>query len=70
MSLKEGLFTNANVLFRARFRDGTSIVERITQRGADKENARTGVRSVSGKRLVSGPRVASGGAPAAPVPPA
>lgn len=70
VSLKEGLFTNANVLFRARFRDGTSIVERITQRGADKENARTGVRSVSGKRLVSGPRVASGGAPAAPVPPA
>ena len=27
MSLKEGLFTNANVLFKARFRDGTSIVE-------------------------------------------
>jgi len=23
VSLKEGLFTNANVLFRARFRDGT-----------------------------------------------
>nr|WJN25075.1 condensin complex subunit [Farysia itapuensis] len=28
VSLKEGLFTNANVLFRARFRDGTSLVER------------------------------------------
>ena len=28
VSLKEGLFTNANVLFRTRFRDGTSIVER------------------------------------------
>jgi structural maintenance of chromosome 2 len=27
VSLKEGLFTNANVLFRARFRDGTSSVE-------------------------------------------
>lgn len=27
VSLKEGLFTNANVLFRARFRDGTSVVE-------------------------------------------
>ena len=25
---KEGLFTNANVLFRTRFCDGTSIVER------------------------------------------
>ena len=32
VSLKEGLFTNANVLFRTRFRDGTSIVERITER--------------------------------------
>lgn len=32
VSLKEGLFTNANVLFRAKFRDGTSIVERTGQR--------------------------------------
>ncbi|KAG5730192.1 Structural maintenance of chromosomes protein 2 [Termitomyces sp. T112] len=32
VSLKEGLFTNANVLFRARFRDGTSIVERTAQK--------------------------------------
>ncbi|KZT03117.1 condensin complex subunit SMC2 [Laetiporus sulphureus 93-53] len=45
VSLKEGLFTNANVLFRTRFRDGTSIVERTAQRsisalysGAEKEN--------------------------------
>jgi structural maintenance of chromosome 2 len=46
VSLKEGLFTNANVLFRARFRDGTSVVERTAQRsasvmyaeGEDKEN--------------------------------
>jgi len=47
VSLKEGLFTNANVLFRARFRDGTSIVERTAQRstsslyGTD-ENERDG----------------------------
>ncbi|KAG6902142.1 hypothetical protein C0995_003899 [Termitomyces sp. Mi166 len=34
VSLKEGLFTNANVLFRARFRDGTSIVERTGHRSA------------------------------------
>ncbi|KAI9439026.1 condensin complex subunit SMC2 [Lactarius indigo] len=34
VSLKEGLFTNANVLFRTRFRDGTSIVERTAQRSA------------------------------------
>lgn len=32
VSLKEGLFTNANVLFRTRFRDGTSIVERTADR--------------------------------------
>ncbi|KAL0948054.1 hypothetical protein HGRIS_010677 [Hohenbuehelia grisea] len=32
VSLKEGLFTNANVLFKARFRDGTSLVERTAQR--------------------------------------
>ena len=32
VSLKEGLFTNANVLFRTRFRDGTSIVERTANR--------------------------------------
>lgn len=42
VSLKEGLFTNANVLFRARFRDGTSIVERTAARSGsglyDKEN--------------------------------
>ncbi|KAG6829207.1 hypothetical protein H0H92_005336 [Tricholoma furcatifolium] len=34
VSLKEGLFTNANVLFRARFRDGTSVVERTADRSA------------------------------------
>ena len=32
VSLEEGLFTNANVLFQAWFRDGTSIVERTVQR--------------------------------------
>ncbi|KAH9957615.1 P-loop containing nucleoside triphosphate hydrolase protein [Russula dissimulans] len=34
VSFKEGLFTNANVLFRTRFRDGTSIVERTAQRNS------------------------------------
>ena len=48
VSLKEGLFTNANVLFRTRFRDGTSIVERTGQRSTsflyseDKENEGVG----------------------------
>lgn len=50
VSLKEGLFTNANVLFRARFRDGTSIVERTAQRSTsglygDKENDNGGRRA-------------------------
>ncbi|KAI0289102.1 condensin complex subunit SMC2 [Russula brevipes] len=35
VSLKEGLFTNANVLFRTRFRDGTSVVERTAQRSTN-----------------------------------
>jgi structural maintenance of chromosome 2 len=34
VSLKEGLFTNANVLFRTRFCDGTSMVERTAQRNS------------------------------------
>ncbi|POY73859.1 hypothetical protein BMF94_3029 [Rhodotorula taiwanensis] len=55
VSLKDGLFSNANVLFRARFRDGTSVVERTSQRSAsglyDKENVnpRGGRPSGSGK---------------------
>ncbi|KAI0776981.1 condensin complex subunit SMC2 [Trametes elegans] len=42
VSLKEGLFTNANVLFRTRFRDGTSIVERTANRSVSTlyQNAR------------------------------
>ena len=51
VSLKEGLFINANVLSRTRFRDGTSVVERTAQRstsvlynGEDKENERVEVR--------------------------
>jgi structural maintenance of chromosome 2 len=34
LSLKEGLFANANILFRMRFHDGTSVVERTAQRSA------------------------------------
>ena len=57
VSLKEGLFTNANVLFRTRFRDGTSVVERTAQRSTsalysneDKENENNGQRRVTRKR--------------------
>lgn len=34
VSLKEGLFANANVLFKVRFRDGTSVVERTAHRSS------------------------------------
>lgn len=55
VSLKEGLFTNANVLFRARFRDGTSIVERTAQRStsslyANEENERDGADQRNSRR--------------------
>ncbi|KAI0631723.1 condensin complex subunit SMC2 [Trametes polyzona] len=42
VSLKEGLFTNANVLFRTRFRDGTSIVERTAHRSTSALYAQNG----------------------------
>ena len=61
VSLKEGLFTNANVLFRARFRDGTSIVERTAQRSGsslyvgDKENGDGDARgSRRGRKTIGG----------------
>ncbi|GJN91828.1 hypothetical protein Rhopal_004851-T1 [Rhodotorula paludigena] len=60
VSLKDGLFSNANVLFRARFRDGTSVVERTSQRTAsalyDKENAgpRSARSSAGGRPSKSG----------------
>ncbi|KAJ3192339.1 Structural maintenance of chromosomes protein 2 [Irineochytrium annulatum] len=33
VSLKDGMYSNANVLFRAKFRDGVSVVERFSQKG-------------------------------------
>nr|ODN92186.1 nuclear condensin complex protein [Cryptococcus depauperatus CBS 7855] len=57
VSLKEGLFINANVLFRARFRDGTSVVERTERRfnvshnHADKENSPEPIVGKNDKRL-------------------
>ncbi|WWC91996.1 uncharacterized protein L201_006950 [Kwoniella dendrophila CBS 6074] len=66
VSLKEGLFTNANVLFRARFRDGTSIVERTERRsanssyvaGEDKENSGDSTTTTNGGK---GKRANGGG---------
>jgi structural maintenance of chromosome 2 len=42
VSLKEGFFTNANVLFRTRFCDGTRVVERTAQRSASSLYGNTG----------------------------
>ncbi|KAF9408145.1 Structural maintenance of chromosomes protein 2 [Podila epigama] len=39
VSLKEGMFNNANVLFRARFRDGISIVDRNAQNQSRSQKA-------------------------------
>ena len=50
VSLKEGLFTNANVLFRTRFRDGTSIVERITDRSTSAAHRQDGGAQDEGAR--------------------
>ena len=49
VSLKEGMFSNANVLFRTRFRDGISSVERTQNatpkeaEGAGKKQKRAGI---------------------------
>ncbi|KAG0089028.1 Structural maintenance of chromosomes protein 2 [Podila epicladia] len=42
VSLKEGMFNNANVLFRARFRDGISIVDRNAQNQRSVQKPSTG----------------------------
>jgi structural maintenance of chromosome 2 len=39
VSLKEGMFQEANVLFKAKFREGTSWVERHTQKGTQPSRA-------------------------------
>ncbi|KAI8378675.1 RecF/RecN/SMC [Choanephora cucurbitarum] len=38
VSLKDGMFNNANVLFKTRFKDGTSVVERTTPYRKEQEN--------------------------------
>lgn len=49
ISLKEGMFANANVLFRTRFRDGISSIERIAQSTEDDTK-----RAPLGKKTVRG----------------
>ncbi|KAG1124874.1 hypothetical protein G6F42_009222 [Rhizopus arrhizus] len=55
VSLKDGMFNNANVLFKTRFKDGTSVVERTTpyrkelsrKRGRNDKENRPAVASTS-----------------------
>ncbi|KAF9961458.1 Structural maintenance of chromosomes protein 2 [Mortierella alpina] len=54
VSLKEGMFNNANVLFRARFRDGISVVDRNAQNQARVSGAKSSQGPSSGRRGESG----------------
>ncbi|KAG2180189.1 hypothetical protein INT43_003978 [Umbelopsis isabellina] len=56
VSLKDGMFNNANVLFKTRFRDGTSIVERTSNRQSNKENETTSSPANRSKRGRDGAR--------------
>jgi hypothetical protein len=38
VSLKEGMFTNANVLFKTQFLEGRSVVERYGIGGSSRRN--------------------------------
>lgn len=51
VSLKEGMFNNANVLFKARFREGISIVERTAQ---NQSRGSKGSSSTSSRRVEAG----------------
>lgn len=58
VSLKEGMFNNANVLFKAKFREGLSGVERFSQekqvgRSENKPRVKGGVKNaaIGGRRL-------------------
>ncbi|PWN31045.1 putative SMC2-chromosome segregation protein [Jaminaea rosea] len=50
ISLKEGLFNNASVIFRARFREGTSIVERTSNKAMAEQMALSGQRAAATSR--------------------
>ncbi|TIB88148.1 putative nuclear condensin complex protein [Wallemia mellicola] len=53
VSLKEGLFSNANVIFRARFRDGTSLIERTETRmtgNGPRKSLAVSANATTGKR--------------------
>ncbi|CED83396.1 nuclear condensin complex protein [Phaffia rhodozyma] len=51
VSLKEGLFTNANVLFKAKFVDGTSTVERTISRSTNQNHIRQPVGGTNNRKI-------------------
>ncbi|KAI9478463.1 MAG: hypothetical protein EXX96DRAFT_248991 [Benjaminiella poitrasii] len=53
VSLKDGMFNNANVLFKTRFKDGTSVVERTTPYRKEREEASARKRGRSDRNNVS-----------------
>eukprot|EP01135_Chromosphaera_perkinsii_P010662 Nk52_evm62s2192 gene=Nk52_evmTU62s2192 len=50
VSLKEGMFNNANVLFQTKFVDGVSTVERFGQHQPNKENEENEIEQVAAKQ--------------------
>ncbi|CDH59686.1 condensin subunit [Lichtheimia corymbifera JMRC:FSU:9682] len=50
VSLKDGMFNNANVLFKTRFVDGTSVIERTTSHPTDKQPEATSRKRTRGDK--------------------
>jgi structural maintenance of chromosome 2 len=59
VSLKDGMFANANVLFKTRFVDGLSTVRRYAQEGGDKENATHAAPAGKGRKALAAPAAAA-----------
>ena len=59
VSLKEGMFTNANVLFKTKFRDGISSVDRLEQQSnsGSTENEEFNNRTESNTKKLSKPQI-------------
>lgn len=52
VSLKEGMFANANVLFRTRFREGVSSVERIDNTAGQHATGPKQVKKIRGRSVI------------------
>lgn len=58
VSLKEGMFTNANVLFKTKFKDGISSIDRLQQhhQGEDNDNRQSN-KEIEGLKKSKGPQI-------------